>query len=169
MPYKNATLKAVYAGDFNMLFVPNAKPERIEGGSVLPTAEYVKDADGNIVATRFSAEAGDNATYFKILNNKNHSGENTNYVNNVFGSSKSCILLTFKNNSDKAVTLTYEIEYFGVRGSTTITLAAGEEKTVFVTVAAVTGRNVSDSTFHQMKVQNAADGYDVTIYGYRVV
>ena len=168
MTSKDCVVQAVYAEDFTTLFVPSCYTEKKEGGSVMPTSAHVTDGEGNIIATRFSATAGDNVTYYKITNVASKESHHQSFYNLASISEKNCLLLTFTNNSDKEVTLTYEVEAWGVQSSVTVTLAGGETKTVFAVVDS-TGSHATDQPIHQMKVENAADGYDVTIYGYRVI
>ena len=73
-----------------------------------------------------------------------------------------------KTQPATAVSITYEVEYFGVIGSVNVSLEAEESKIVLLVVSEA--REDNDVPFHQLKVTSGGEnGYDVTIYGYRAV
>ena len=58
--------------------------------------------------------------------------------------------------------------YFGIIGEVTVTLGAHESKTVLLVQSVA--REDDAAPFHQMEVTaGGADGYDITVYGYRAV
>lgn len=166
MGYEDSEIRAIYAEDFTIPFTPSCSAENIVDANDKRTMEHVKV--GEIMATRFVT---DSAVNFKVRNGKSETHGETDGVYNscpVSKTNKTALLLTFTNNAETSVSITYEVEYFGVIGSVNVSLEAGESKTVLL--AASKARENNDVPFHQLKVTSGGEnGYDITIYGYRVV
>lgn len=164
-------VRAVYAEDFAIAFTPSCRAEDKNLGTVY-NMEHVSVADG-VMGTRYKMEAG-GPTYIKIVNGENEShGESDGVYNTcpLSEENKSSLLMTFTNNGETAITLRYETEFWGVRGSVTVELEAGESKTVLlVSSPTPAGKGDSDAPFHQMEITSGGEaGYDVTVSGFRVV
>ena len=86
----------------------------------------------------------------------------------VRSSSQSSLLMTFINNNEEEIGFRYEVEYFGVLGQAEMTLAPKESKTELIVIS--TARDTVDKAFHQLKILSGGDnGYDISIYGKRVI
>ena len=162
MTYVDTEIKALYEADFTQAFTPSCSVESRADGST-QTMDHVKV--GEFTGTRYISETGD---YVKIRNGEHEIHGAADGVNNTAmlkDSANTCILMTFVNNSDEAVTITYEVEYFGIRGSVTVELGANETKTEFIECTPYAGSTATP--FHQLKTAegSASVGYDVTIYG----
>lgn len=162
----DTTVKAVYAEDFIRVFTPSCSSEKMNGGATAEMAhESIDGIEGQ--ATRYVYETKDD---IKIMNGslEAHGAEDGVYNScPISQNGKTCILMTFTNNSDEAVTVRYEAEYWGVIGSVTVTLAAGETKTELLVIDAA--KDNKDDAFHQLRiVEGGENGYDITIYGQRL-
>ncbi len=168
MSYGDTLLKAVYEEDFTMPFTPSCITEDKNDSSRRFNMTHA--AVGEVTGTRYAFDAS-GPRYIKITNggNEPHGAEEGVYNDcPVTALGKSCILMTFVNNSDSAITLRYEAEYFGVIGSVTVTLGAGETKTVLLLENAA--RDTVNSAYHQMEILDCGEsGYDVTVAGRRVI
>lgn len=168
-----ATLKAVTAEDFAIPFTPTCKVEDKSNSATTFTMNHVEVAEG-VMGTRYVMEAG-GPTYIKITNSVTDSklephGEEDGVYKEcpASGSHKTSLLMTFVNNGEQEITLRYEAEYFGIIGEVTVTLGAHESKTVLLVQSVA--REDNAAPYHQMEVTaGGADGYDITVYGYRAV
>ena len=171
MPGADTTVRAVYAEDFAIAFTPSCRAEDKNLGTVY-NMEHVSVADG-VMGTRYKMEAG-GSTYVKITNGSLESHGEADGVCNTCPLSednKSSLLMTFTNNGETAITLRYETEFRGVRGSVTVELEAGESAAVLlVSSPTPAGTGDSNAPFHQMEITSGGEaGYDVTVSGFRVV
>lgn len=171
MKYSDATVKAVYADDFTQVFTPSCRTE-VKVGTGVGTKTTQTHVDvGGIKATRI---VYNEKNYIKILNgpsNEKHGTADGVYndcpVNPKY---KTCILMTFTNNSDEAIEIRYEAEYYGVIGSVTVSLAAHETKTALLVETCLSDKSADTTAFHQLEILSGGDnGYDLTIYGMRAV
>lgn len=171
----DTTVKAVYAKDFTQVFTPSCRTERMADSTtngdkkgLKTTQEHVKV--GDITATRI--RYSDNAD-IKILNASHH--ETHGAADGVYNACpinpeyKTCLLMTFINNSAESITIRYEVEYNGVIGSVTVELAAGETRTALVVETLAASKPAQNTSYHQLRIVSGGDsGYDLTIYGMRV-
>lgn len=165
-----ATIVAATADNFTIPFTPTCRAEDKNNYTAVYTMSHVEIAEG-FMGTRYKMEAGGPA-YIKITNGEleEHTTEDGVYNECPISSTgKTCLLLTFVNNSETAVTFRYEAEYFGVKGSVEVALEGGESKTVLL-VQSVSSSGDNPAPYHQMEVTSGAEnGYDITVYGYRAV
>ena len=76
--------------------------------------------------------------------------------------------MTFTNNTDEAIEIRYEVEYWGVIGQVTVSLGANETKTAFLVATCASNKDLNNAPFHQLRIVSGGEnGYDLTIYGMR--
>lgn len=158
----DALLRAVYNKDFTQPFTPSCRSENLADKSIKIMKH--ETVNGN-VGTRYVFDSNVN---FKIVNGANREthGEADGVYNScpVYNDGKSSFLMTFVNNSDEAITLRYEAEYYGVIGSVTVELAANETKTTLLVLAIA--KDSSVTAHHQFHITSGGEnGYDITVYG----
>ncbi len=165
MGYGDTTVKAVYEKDFTQIFTPSCRTEKMSGGQKT-TQEHVQV--GNITATRIKYS---DKSDVKVLNGSNEEHGTADGVYNacpVNPQYKTCLLMTFTNNTDEAIEIRYEVEYWGVIGQVTVSLGANETKTAFLVATCASNKDLNNAPFHQLRIVSGGEnGYDLTIYGMR--
>lgn len=165
MTYGDTEIKALYEADFTQTFTPSCVAENLSDSTDVYSGTHT-DIDGR-TGTRYAIE---NGIDIKIINGEKEThGQNDGVFNSqpLNMTERTCLLLTFVNNADSEISFTYVIEYFGDKGTVSVTLGANETKTEFVVCAPAEKTWYDGSTpHHQIKVTSGGEnGYDISIVG----
>ena len=163
MGYESITLRAVYTKDFTKHFIPSCRLG-VKDGKEKPTITHGK-AD-ELPTTRFTGTATSSKDFIMANGYITLHDEDTNYsLCPVSSKYKTCVLLTFKNHTDKAITLKYRVEFENKYiGEVSVTLGANEQKSVLL--VANKAPQDREAAYHQLTITSGAEeGYDLSIYG----
>ena len=163
MGYESITLRAVYAKDLTNHFIPSCRLG-VKDGKEKPTITHEKVDE--LPTTRFTGTAASSKDFIMANGYITLHDEDTNYsLCPVSSKYKTCVLLTFKNHTDKAITLKYRVEFENKYiGEVNVTLGANEQKSVLL--VANKAPQDREAAYHQLTITSGAEeGYDLTIYG----
>ena len=168
MPSEDLVLSAIYAEDLGEVYTPSCVYEDLSKGTKY--AAQHKYVDG-YKATVFVAHELTYGNGFKILNGYNLGMDlgRPDICENYFPVSpkeNNIIFLTFINNGEEELKLSYSIDYFGIVDTIDVDIPAGSEKTVpFAYDKCKESLPYVLTSYHRVTFRNSVKDMSLTLYG----